>query len=917
MKKALRRIAFLACVGVLGTTSFGLAYWYFDNQQEVDNSLASNNIVGDDIEENYNFGKNTSDKEGKTYTIYFFPSASYLHLYDEYLDDQQLATPTGVAKPEEQFGYKTALLSDSSSGVSVTYQLSENTGLYSGTDTDGQPLDYGDVTYDGAYRRYMGEHFSCSVFEADGGTAYGSGTAYTASQNVLPSGDRRTWGMPGSIDQISIFEDDPDRVEHFNGRNQYSADRLGSWGDCYYYGETIKDSWSDDGAPAGLIYGDSTDSSKYADMDNTNTGRYIPIKLTVTNELVSSVMEKVIPYIFTSMGTKLDDSKYAYSYMHNYTFTEWTYVSNPSAATDEDRGYPYSPVDNNEGGGEWQENKVGEAFQPSPRSDYFDMLSDLDKYADSEGVIRLFPLFSNGKKGNSGSTYLDGGGSSERLKITESDSSVEYKYPFFHSDTYNEGVGDFTYTDDSGSVVDAVNLSSSYIRLFNYNNISINSSLSELQFSANNVIDSPKNWLTDEGKLQWKNLYTLDADEIQNKLIKQYGEGLYSFYVFVANYSYQKGPTSSNIDSDTSITQYFDAFYDNIVSQASSGSFASLTGKRLTQIEISPDDLTSMGSYKNSPTVVAFEKIDEPKIISSSSEMSEVSTFISDNYSSGRSFYRNVNPLYVAKQNGSTYDKDGEDLKKDSPYTYLVKNVDLSETSKSYFVISFDDSSISTDVFNTSNDDMAYEYLVSNPSSETGIAEDQVFVRPFDATNGYIEAIKKTDSDGTKQVVFKLKGNEALDVYDILIKYNPANGKYDLYMRRHDKLFFYVFDEQLPTPNVGDFVDHKFGSDLKTSSGATLLFDRKYSEGHYVLPTDVSSTANPGGHSLDECLRYKISGSTNYSYSDSSLTKYRLIDRVTGEIVAKYVDNGDGTYSLDCNFKMDKNHILYLDGNGQ
>lgn len=922
MAKIVRRIVFLLLTALIFTTSFGLSFFYLDDSRS-ESSNSSTSI--DDIKENYNFSKSSSDNSGKTYTIYFFPSASYLHLYYQYLENKT------TVKPEDQFGYKEPNYNEDGSlatnnNGALTYSLSSNTGKVS---YEGATSSEGSVTYDGAYRRYMGEKFSCSSFEADGGQAYGKYndanewpytavsndpysvyTAYTQSQNSLPSGEKRTWGLPSDkeSDNFTIFTDDPDRVEHFNGRNQYSTDRFGSWGDCYYYGKTVKDS-NDDGAPTGLLYGDSklSDSSK---MDDTATGRYIPIKLTVTNELMSSEMSQVVQEIFTSMGTLLKNTSYSYRYMHNYTFTEWTYVQNPDDASK--RVYPYSYVSNT---GEWTENKIGEAFQPQPTSTYFDMFQDLDKYADSEGVIRLFPLFSNGKKSSVSDTdtknYTLGGGSSQKLTITTTSTSSsttstskEYKYPFFNTDVYNNGTGTFTYGTES-----TTDLSSSNIRLFSYNSINISKSTTSLEFSANNVTNKPTNWDTEtnsDGKtvLKWNKLYTLNSDYIQKNLIDKYGEGAYTFYVFVANYSYQDYST----DNET----LFTAFYNNIVSQATSSAFTSLNGKRLAQITALDSEYGENSSYRTSPTVIAAEKIDEPVLTSSTTISNDVATFIKDNSETSRNFYRNVNPLYEGTLSGTTYSTTGSDLSSSSPYTYIVKNVDL--TKNKYFTISFNGST--TNVFNTSVTDSEYTYLVSNPSQTGEVSEENVYVNAF-ASNGNIAYTLNND-----ELVFSLKDDNALDIYDIIIKYNKNNNKYDLYMRRHNKLFLYVFDSDLST-TTDSFVDHTYSLDeasstYKTSNDNVLLFDKEYSEGLSILTTDKSETAN-SSYSLDQILRYyisNISGTTaSYYYSDSNLLNYKLIDRVSGEVVAYYeevVSDSTPTYNLVVKLTMNKNHILYI-----
>ncbi len=923
MGKIIRKLVFLLFIAFIGISSFGLSYWYFDNKQEVKPSI--NKINADDIQENYDFGQDASDKAGKEYTIYFFPSASYMYLYHDYVTNNTSNTP------EEQFGYKEPLYNSDGSlktddNGNVIYKLSDNTGAVSYT---GHTSSSGTVTYDGAYRRYMGELFSCSSFEADGGSAYASNSAYTQSQTYLKDNNlaMRTWGIPN--DAFTINESDANREEKFNGRNQYSTDRFGCWGDCYYYGQTIKDN-SDDLAPDGLIQG--ADTTKSSSMDDTNTGRYLPIKLTVTNELMSSIMEMVVQSIFTSMGTE-----YNGSYYHNYTFTEWTYVTNtktPSSITDSD--YPYSYVKN---GGEWTANKIGEAFQPKQRDRYFDMFADLDQYADNNNVIRLYPLFSNGKK-NGGYTgtetdaekYTLGGGSTEKLQITTTSSnvdSVEYKYPFFNSDVYNNGVGNFSYettTEGTKSTVEESLLPSKYINLFSYNNIEVTSSTSKLVFSANNIWDSPCNWgkvENDSSQLFWQKQYSLDASYIKNNLIDTYGEGLYTFYVIVANYSYQNGPSSSSSNSVSTMKGTFDTFYNNIFSQLNTGAFTCLTGKRLVQITALDSEYDS---YKCSPTVVVFEKIDEPTVITTDSVPSNITSFVSS-ATSKRSFYKNVNGLYEATNSDGTtgYTINGNDLSKNSPYTYLVKNIDL--TSMTHFAISINSTSTSTALINTDESKYAYNYLVCTTNKDN-FKSNEVYSKAL-GDNGYIEVANGSD---TSKTIFKIKddteGTSYYGIYDLLIKYNTDVNKYDLYMYRHDtKMFLYVFDNNLQNKDTNNFVDDAWSFDnttntYKTSDSATLLFNESsYMEGTYASKNDTSETANQN-KTLDQCIRYYVSGKTDgvtasYDYNGSELLNYRLIDRVTGEVVGYYKasedSSGNTTYELVLNLKMNKNHILYVE----
>lgn len=825
-----------------------------------------------------------------------------MHLYSEYLENNT------EIKPEEQFGYKEAQYNETGnilldSNGNARYKLSSETGKYA---TYKNSTD--NLSYDGAYRKYIGDEFPCDDFEADGGSAYTSSGAYMQSQNNLTWSDkstRRTWGVPN--EEFNIKTDDSDRIENYNGHNQYSLDRLGCWDDCYYYGQTVSDG-DGDNAPTGLIEGDYPSLTT---LDDTNTGRYLPIKVTVSNTMSTNIMEKVVQNIFSSMGNRND--------YHNYSFTEWTYVDLSSSTP----SYPYSTVTNKVD----KNYPIGEAFQPIPTERYFDMFSELSKYADSDGVIRLFPLFSNGKKmSESADTYLNGGGASQKLQITYgsgNSATNTYKYPFFNSDVYNNGKEYFTYGENDSK--EQTLLKSEHIRLFSYSNIKITNSLnvSSLTFTANNVKNSPGTWdLTESGKFFWKTLYQLDSTYIQNELISKYGEGLYTFYVIVANYSYQNGPSNTSENSEETMKTSFDSFYNNIVSQAIDGRIASLKNKHLVQIQ---DTSNYDDYYKCSPTVVVFEKIDEPKVINdfevTNNTVSNVNSYISKTYELADGFSKNSYSLYEGSYNSSTssYKVVGDDLSSSSPYTYIAKNVDFMRDDSLYFMISFNESYSTSRSFNDDSTKYQYQYLISDPNVTTDSDGNTTYIvnpeNVYTKATEYIDIVNVTGNDGNTYQMCKFKDTTYQGVYDILIKYNDTNSNYDIYMFRHSNLFCYVFDTNLDDYKEGEFVNHELNTDTDSTyvtksdnSKANLLFEYKYFLGQSLDSSSKSVSVN-SGHTLDECLRMKIGGS--YSYNGPDLENYKLKDRITEAIVAKYEKNGE-TYSLICNQKIYKNYIFYL-----
>ena len=118
-----------------------------------------------------------------------------------------------------------------------------------------------------------------------------------------------------------------------------------------------------------------------------------------------------------------------------------------------------------------------------------------------------------------------------------------------------------------------------------------------------------------------------------------------------------------------------------------------------------------------------------------------------------------------------------------------------------------------------------------------------------------------------------------------------------------------MFDQDLGEYQHGSYVEHELDSSYKVGD-AQLLFERKYFIGQSLAGSDTSTSVNKDV-TLDECLRTKIA-----AYSDTDLSHYKIIDRVTKTVVAEYVettdDDGNSTYVLKCNKKIFKNYIFYL-----
>lgn len=280
--------------------------------------------------------------------------------------------------------------------------------------------------------------------------------------------------------------------------------------------------------------------------------------------------------------------------------------------------------------------------------------------------------------------------------------------------------------------------------------------------------------------------------------------------------------------------------------------------------------------FISSPTVVAFEKVDELKAINdievndSSDELTSdnLDTFIKKQYEYSDGFYSNNSLIYEATYDETTskYNIVGDEISSSNPYIYVAKNVDFINDDSLYFMITFSESYSEKRKFSTTN---SYKYLATpEVSSDETSGETTYTYSPDDIYTDayeYVEQVSVTSESKTYNL-FKFKSSEVKGIYDILIKYNSNNNNYEMYMFRHSNLFCYVFDSQLSAYSSGNFVDHTFDETTykNAASGAQLLFENKYFLGESIKGNDISTSSNKG-KTLDEILRNKIGGSTTYS----------------------------------------------------
>lgn len=865
MSKWIKRIFLFIATLVTGLSSFGLSSWYFSKTQEIDKKIDnSNNNDGykmDDIEENYRFGK--ADEE-KRYTMYFFPSAAYMFLYGRYLEDNPLYYGPHYL-PEEEFGYKEVLINESGNVLTdkdgnALFKLSENTGKYQNDVNINS-----DTSYDGSYKLFINKHFRINdETELDGKA--GSGSIYEHSQK---SG--RTWGSP--TDTLTFDPNNKNRVEQYNGKDLFSLDRFGCWGDSYYYGY----SGDENGANVTFKNDEKANSS--------NTGRYLPIKMTVSNAMSIDLLNKVIGDVFSSMGDTRD--------WYNFSFTNWTYVAKNDDGTN---SYPYNWKNNNSEPGVFK--PIGEAFSAKDIDRYFDVFEDLETFADEKGVIRLFPLFSNGKKYNA-SSYTDGGADCFKLIGDYQDNrNTSYRYFMPSSERIHDGSDNFLGT----------KIPNSNVRYYTYNYLKLKKShnFSSLKIAIDWNERKPKKWAG-----TWHDIYSLDLNYIDNQLINKYGDGLYNFYLFQGNFDHKSNEIS------------YDDFYNKIKTEAvGKNGFKTLKGKSIEFLNM-PDLIKNYehniwklqyyysSPYNISPVIFAFEKIADPKIIDNVDIKGEGSnlTFESidklDEYIVKKSvnahgFTRISSPIYGRKLAGESYTY-SNNLNEMNPYTYIAKNVNFINAKTNYFIIAFSDVYISNVNINIENKN--YSSVVVNPRKDE--TTNNYTYNPEDLfvnASEYIKRVTFSTGDGKDYSVLTFNNDDFKGVYDILLMYE-GNNTLSLYFYRHTNLFLKIFSNDL-TSYHDNFLLH----DENVLTDTKLIFKKKYFLGLTMNKDDKNGMNNLEHQTLEEAITSYVETVKGAGYD---LTKVRVIDHVTKTVVAKFISK-NGIYELECNQKIYKNYVFYL-----
>lgn len=707
-----------------------------------------------------------------------------------------------------------------------------------------------------------------------------------------------------------------DYSDQIVNRAQYRNDRFGFWTAFY--------DWDD-----------VNNRNSYNESAHYGS-RYLPIKVTVNGNLTPDDMSKVIPSISASTFDK---------YMwFDYTANIWTYATSSS---------------------DLEYSEALDGFTAKDISNIFDIMQHPSKYADDNGVIRLFPVFSNGK--NYGSTSASDGGSDgiqASFKYKSKDTSINNDLlPSATKLTYstNEFYGDDLY--GTSNVVNYAVLKNVELVKGRYDTI---------EFKITTTI-TPGGWGS-----EWTSAYVFSGDAIDD-FIDAYGEGLYTFYLFIGNRASDRSwPSNQAFGNTNNGEQFLNSIRNK--SYGSDGSLNTLANKYLMPInEINGSIITEgtsgfkfldgdRNSADSRPIALTIEKVTNLRLVtdipiiensdgkpSGNQDWTQIDSSVQAGLINAQNFILadDIYQITETQYNNESLtggDLGGTTVDSSNPYIYLIQNADFRFVNNLYFQIRFSNQyikngmTVKTDYADVSKQDkvppkfLAYkidkENIIKFKFQDSG--DKDVFIDNTDPISGNLNG-QTVERQG-----FKLRDYNARGVYDILlISTNDSASnqqRFNMYINRHTNSFIKLFKGNPGTfkydVNLGggiekeeDFVSHKLPSEAGDeqyqvrSKDSKLLWNGQTFLGEY-LQTSTAGTgyteevADAAESTFLDAIKKEL------GVQPGSDKIYPIYDAVTKKEIAYYnsgvgrlftSDGSTADNSLSLNlFTIMKNYVLYI-----
>ena len=572
---------------------------------------------------------------------------------------------------------------------------------------------------------YEINEFDYSVSDSDG------------SKNISFKTDR-SWSHPISLSgTLQLNTSDP-TIQMVN-RAQYRNDRFGFW-TAFYDWDNPKN------------------SNSYI---QNSASRYLPIKITVNGNLTPDDMAKVIPTLSASM---FDNNMWA-----DFTANVWTYVPYTYNSESEQYDFDYKEL----------YTKGTDGFTAKDITYIFDIMQNPSKYADKDGNIRLFPVFSNGK--NAGGDKANGG--SDAIQA-----SFEYNDGF--EPTINNVINPKSTKMTYSSVV------------YNFYDYEVNYAvlknveITENKFTSLKIrmdtTNSPHNWTGN-----WTDIYSFNFTQL-NDLISDYGEGLYTFYLFVGGRATNTNRGSTPFNGDDLVSRITDysgsgnelykkyllplsdsSNTDIVVNGASSNRYVYNTkdgiGEQARPVALAVEKVTNLRLVSDIP--IAEDENGEPK---DEQNWTAIDNSIKQGLLNAKNFTI-ADEVYSIKEdiyNSDTINlpNDGTRIDSNNPYIYVIQNADFRFVNNLYFQIRF-----SNDYINNAMNVTTDYSRIKGKKPDKYVAysiNNQVLKFKFqDSDDGDVFIENATAGSGTDvRQGFKLKDYNARGIYDILLISHETAG---------------------------------------------------------------------------------------------------------------------------------------------
>lgn len=725
-----------------------------------------------------------------------------------------------------------------------------------------------------------------------------------------------------------------DPTSQMVNRAQYRNDRFGFWTAFY--------DWED-----------PYNSGSYI---QNSASRYLPIKITVNGNLTPDDMSKVIPTLSASM---FDNNMWA-----DFTANVWTYV--PYTYNSESKQYEFKNQDK-----EYTTGKGG--FTAKDITYIFDIMQNPSKYADGDNIIRLFPVFSNGK--NAGGNESNGGSDAIQASFTYTDGSNDSDgSEGFSPNITNDLVPSSTKMTYSAITYDSTNvlgISSSYnINYAVLKNVEITENKFEQLTFRIDLTSKAHNWPGD-----WVDVYKFSGGQLDS-FIETYGEGLYTFYLIIGNRA-----RSENIGSSTPFNGV------NVINAITNSNSTNneLYGKYLLPLNDSNSSIVSSATdgYKfaysskagikdySRPVALAVEKVTNLRLVSDIPIAVDDDGEASDDQEWG-SIDGNIQQGLLNAKNFTIADEvygfdtdiykeenidlnSGTRLDTNNPYIYVIQNADFRFVNNLYFQIRFSNDyinnamNVTTDYYSiTTNKPKKYvAYSVNGQIlkfkfQDSAYPDNDVFIQNASAGSG-----------NNARQGFKLKDYNARGIYDILLVSHGTSGnsqQYYMYVNRHTNSFIKLFYGNPGTfeftstgsteqQKGNSFVRHKLPTEDTTEgdtqtrvNDSTLLWNGQTYLGEYLTTSTMGIRYSRDGDNEEQEIKDPPSGASLYAAikDKCGLTPgqdnvYKIIDAVTGRVVAYYnsgvgriftsegsTGSGDSSDAINL-FTIMKNYVLYID----